>query len=128
MVKKFVFSFLSLLTFSNFGMQQPHQQLRPWVQAEQTINVRTPSKQLNAALPITHHSTVLDVKNSIQDREGIPVRQQSFYPLTSTSFGLKEEQGPELDDHENIKAVMNVYNSRKFLLILRLAQNGPNKG
>ena len=59
----------SFISFSSFAMHNART-LAPWVQAARTINVRTPAKQLNGALAINDNSTVLDVKNRIEDMEG----------------------------------------------------------
>ncbi len=109
-------------------MQHPNHNLPAWVQAAHSIHVRTSLKTLNADLGITDNSTVLDVKQHIDDMEGIPVAQQSLYPLDDSwlNFLSRNTVGPILSDDQRIKNMMNLYNTRHFLLVLRLPS--PEKG
>ncbi len=124
MVQTKIFSLVMFSIISCAGMDNPRQQ---WVQAARDIHVKTSLKQINDRLGITDNSTILDVKRSIANLEGIEVSKQSLYALYSQGiFRLNEMMSEQLPDNQNIKSLMSLYNTRRFLLVIHL--NGPFKG
>lgn len=57
---------ITLIT-SLSGMQQGRN-LKDWVQAAQAIQVQSPAKLINSALPINDNSTVADIKATLYNR------------------------------------------------------------
>lgn len=98
-----------------------------WVQAARDIHVKTSLKQINDHLGIQDNSTILDIKRSIENLEAIEVSKQSLYALYSQGIFHQNEMFSEcLQDNVNVKDIMNLYNTRRFLLVIHL--NGPFKG
>lgn len=120
MFHKITFLSLSLAPLSMLAMEP--QQMAPWVQNAKTVTVRTALKTLNDGIEITDKSTIADLKVSLHDREGIPTDQQSIHPLFTSWKTLKliDYRGPVLQDNENIKQVMNLFNTNRFILFLSL--------
>lgn len=123
--------FASIQPFTLKCMQQP---LQPWVQAANSIQVRTLLQKSLGDIGITNNSTILDVKNSVRARQGIPTEQQKLYAEYKQRFDngrgwyLKDVRSEELSDYENAKEIMNRYNSKCFLLFLTLRRERPDKG
>ena len=118
-------SFLSLSFFALPTFTMERQSLAPWVQQAQTVNVRTAMKLLNDGITITDKSTIADLKVSLFDREGIPTDQQAIHPLFTSWWTLKlrDYTGPLLQDNENLKQVMNRFNTDRFILFLSLRKS-----
>ncbi len=129
MNKKITLLSISLITATGFAMQQG-QHLKAWVLAANSIHVSTPLKLINDHLPITNNSTVLDVKTHIKDMEGIPVAQQSLFPLYYTYEIIipSEKRGENLPDNVTIKQIMNLYDTERFLLAINLPRVHESKG
>lgn len=127
MFKLLFLSLSALVSFSCSCMQNANHHLKPWVQAARDIHVKTSLKQINDHLAIDDNTTIVDVKRHIENREGISLAIQSLYALYSKGiFSQNEVMSERLPDGENVKQIMNLYNSRRFLLVLHI--NGPIKG
>ncbi len=126
MIKQFMLLFISLITVKATCMQHT-QELQPWVKEAKQISVRTLVKN-TMQVSIDDASTVMSVKQRLEDAEGIPVAQQSLYPLATSwrRLWLTDAIGSKLDNNQNIKQIMN-NNSNRFLLVLSLRpQNNQN--
>lgn len=97
--------------------------MRKWVQTATEISVVTLKGYITVW--ISNQSTILDVKKSVLEFEGVPIDQQVLYPLSLNwwMLGLTEKLGSRLEDSQNVKEVMNLTNSNRFRLFLSLNQN-----
>lgn len=85
-------------------------------------------------IPINNQTTILDVKNRLQAWEGIPTDQQRLCAeckqllRDARTVHLQNTLSQELYDHDNVKEIMNQYNSKHLVLTLALRRERQNKG
>lgn len=120
MFKQSLFLLLSFSAISLVAMEEANDMsLKPWVQAATTITVNNLKQSWN--IPITATTTISDAKNWLHTNEGIPVEQQHLSARwTECFFWFKHSL--ELRDTENVKNIMDMFNTDQFSLRLKLRQ------
>lgn len=91
--------------------------MQPWVQAVTNITVNTLKQSWT--IPITNTTTISNAKHLLYDREGIPVEQQQLFAQW-TEWLFWHKNSLELEDTENVKNVMDIFNTNQFALCLKL--------
>jgi len=98
-----------------------------WTQEKATvtppleISIETPKRKVSMK-PITHQTTIADVKNFIENSEGIPTAQQSVVALSATiwSFWFVASKSPTLSNQERVMEIMAKYRTKRFGLSLTI--------
>lgn len=94
--------------------------LKPWVQAAKTIKVRAPKETY--VVRINDITTVLDIKDYLQEDQGMSVEQQSINPVMPIwwTLGYLERKAAILDNSILIKVAMDMHNTDIFEVHLRI--------
>ena len=90
--------------------------LKPWVKQASTIYVRILGTYWQ--VPIQDKTTIDELKQSIKRSDGIRAEYQIINPFWKKWWTLWyfEGHGPTLDNNQNIKRIMNEYNTNLFEL------------
>jgi hypothetical protein len=111
---------------SIFAMETNDAELQPWVRNASKIHV---SRIKGAySIDIGNATTVGDVKQNLEENEGIPVSQQSITAVWPMwwSLGFKSDRSAPLANDTNVKTIMNNYNTNCFELWLQLRDQNPD--
>ena len=115
MIKKF-FLLLTLIP-SIKAMEMEDANIPQWVKAATTIQVT--SLKMDQTVPINNRTTILDIKNVIFDRDGIPTDQAQLR-AQEPKLVIFKTISEELADDANVKSIMHVYNTNCLSLYLKL--------
>jgi hypothetical protein len=140
MVKKF-FAISLLMASAVYGMDSEQDRtptLQPWVEQATKVTVETALKGYMLTVPVDNETTVHDVKQGLCDSQGIALDLQNLNTIRSTwlgfhvqkshgkLFGYSDTRSGALCDDQNVKCVMNQFNTDRFELWLRLPKKQQN--
>ncbi len=122
-MNKTKFIAVALLLFSGcYALAMPswedEENFKQWVKSTNNIKIEKINNHI-INVPINDQSTVHDIKMSLQETQDIDVDRQSLLPLLALEHGTRIVPGPRLDNHENIKRVMNYWDTANFLLVIQ---------
>lgn len=100
--------------------------LDEWVQEASEIQVET--MKMSLAVPIKKDDTILDIKNWLENSEGIPLLHQNLCARWRGGFWQcwSMQRSYSLADDRYVREVMNTYNTNSFALWLRLRPQTNN--
>ncbi|MBY0109535.1 MAG: hypothetical protein K2X90_00265 [Candidatus Babeliaceae bacterium] len=100
--------------------------LKPWVRAAKTIKIRAPKETY--LVKIQDITTILDIKDYLQEDQGMLVQQQSINPVMPIwwTLGYLERKAAALHNDTMIKFAMNMYNTDVFELHLQIKTQEQN--
>lgn len=101
----------------NLNTKNASSSMQPWVQTATEITVSTLKQSWT--IPIAATTTISDTKNWLLANEGIPVGQQHLSARWAEWF-FWHKYSLELKDTENVKNVMDIFNTNQFALCLKL--------
>lgn len=120
MFKKLVFLLFSFAVASVCAMEEVKltnsQKLPKWVKSADHIRIK--SFILSGQYSIQDRTTVLDIKTRLLEIEKIPVEQLKLCAQWSTirSLWLRCQESDSLPDSANIKEMMALYDTDRFVL------------
>jgi hypothetical protein len=120
MFKKITFLSLGLAIVPAIAMENAQLELEPWVLGVPELTIKTSVDKECAKISVTNDMTVLDLKNKLQDLEGIPTYQQRVQAVWPVWLGLYQDRSAPLGDDVNVKNAMSLYNTKTFALVLTL--------
>lgn len=89
---------------------------------EEKIEIYTVAEKHVAFVPVNTTTTVLDIKTSLHNTDGIPVERQHLRAMILNPWTLEmtSKASEELLDDANVAFVMENYNAKALMLCLTL--------
>lgn len=116
MLKKILF----LATCLVASAHSMNNEMQPLVKPAHCIRICAPTLSKKITFRVGERTTILDIKQEFQEKENIPVEQQTLRPLYNSwlSLQLIDHQGSNLADSQTLKEIAARYHT----LILLVAQ------
>jgi len=112
------------LSFAAMSARSMNTEMQPLVKKTQHIYVCTVNNKKFQFL-IHESTTALYVKQQLQAKAGVPLAQQSLYPLFTTwhNLWIFDQRGPKLHDSQKMQEIIGKYSDTLLLLTASSAKH-----